>query len=150
MPSLPNAVEVFRNRVGDCNEFTVLYVALARALGLPARAIAGLVYLDGHFYYHAWPEVYAGRWIMVDPVFGQVPADGADSGAPGAITAAALLRSRAGSRPPRVGIILGSGLAAAVDPNWMVFLHPIVCWLDDLVRSRDYVRRDGTPVKPAG
>jgi len=75
VPSLPSAVEVLQNRVGDCNEFTVLYVALARALGLPARANAGLVYLGRRFYYHAWPEVYAGRWISLDPAFGQMPAD---------------------------------------------------------------------------
>ena len=56
--SLPSAREVLRTRVGDCNEHTVLYVAMARALGLPARIAVGLVYLRGAFYYHAWPEVY--------------------------------------------------------------------------------------------
>jgi len=75
VPSLPNALEVLHHRSGDCNECTVLYVALARALGLPARTNAGLVYLEGKFYYHAWPEVFAGRWITLDPVFGQLPAD---------------------------------------------------------------------------
>jgi transglutaminase-like putative cysteine protease len=75
VPTLPNALEVLHHRSGDCNECTVLYVALARAMGLPARANAGLVYMDGNFYYHAWPEVFAGRWITLDPVFGQLPAD---------------------------------------------------------------------------
>ena len=75
VPSLPNALEVLHHKAGDCNEFTVLYVALARALGLPARANAGLVYQDGRFYYHAWPEVFTGRWVTLDPVFGQLPAD---------------------------------------------------------------------------
>jgi transglutaminase-like putative cysteine protease len=50
-------------------------VALARSLGLPARAVAGLVYLDGSFFYHAWPEVWLGDWVAVDPTFGQTPAD---------------------------------------------------------------------------
>jgi transglutaminase-like putative cysteine protease len=50
-------------------------VALARALGLPARENAGLVYVDRSFYYHAWPEVYVGEWITLDPVFNQLPAD---------------------------------------------------------------------------
>ena len=73
--SVPSAVQVLEDRSGDCNEHTVLYVALARALGLPARTAAGLVYLRGRFYYHAWPEVWLGRWVAVDPTFGQYPAD---------------------------------------------------------------------------
>ena len=75
--SVPSAVQVLESRRGDCNEHTVLYVALARALGLPARTAVGLVYLDGAFYYHAWPEVWLGEWVAVDPTFGQSPADAA-------------------------------------------------------------------------
>ena len=75
--SVPSALDVYQARRGDCNEHTVLFVALARAVGLPARTAAGLVYLDGSFYYHAWPEVYLGRWVAVDPTLGQVPADAA-------------------------------------------------------------------------
>lgn len=79
--SLPSAVEVLRTRVGDCNEHTALYVAMARALGVPARIDVGLVYVRGGFYYHAWPEVYLaegrarGRWMPVDPTLDQFPAD---------------------------------------------------------------------------
>jgi transglutaminase-like putative cysteine protease len=73
--SIPNAVQVLETRRGDCNEHTVLYVALARALGLPARTAVGLVYVNGAFFYHAWPEVWLGEWVAVDPTFGQVPAD---------------------------------------------------------------------------
>src|SRR5206468_3169401 len=43
--SLPSAREVLRTRVGDCNEHTALYVAMARALGIPARIAVGLVHL---------------------------------------------------------------------------------------------------------
>lgn len=79
--SLPSALEVLRTRVGDCNEHTVLFVALARALGIPSRINVGLVYVRGAFYYHAWPEVYVdagngrGQWLPVDPTFNQFPAD---------------------------------------------------------------------------
>jgi hypothetical protein len=85
--SLPSAREVLRTKVGDCNEHTALYVAMARALGLPARIAVGMVYVHGAFYYHAWPEVYleagpsgAGRaptglWLPVDPTLNQFPAD---------------------------------------------------------------------------
>lgn len=75
--SVPNALQVLESRQGDCNEHTVLFVALARALGLPARTAVGLVYLDGSFFYHAWPEVWLGEWVAVDPTFGQYPADAA-------------------------------------------------------------------------
>lgn len=79
--SLPSAREVLRARVGDCNEHTTLYVALARAAGLPARIAVGLVFLRGSFYYHAWPEVWVaegdgrGLWMAVDPTLDQFPAD---------------------------------------------------------------------------
>ena len=68
---------MLENRTGDCNEFTTLYVALARAAGLPARTVAGLLYVNGRFYYHAWPEVYLGDWVAIDPLFDQFPADAA-------------------------------------------------------------------------
>ena len=74
---VPSALQVLESRVGDCNEHTQLYVALARALGLPARIVAGLAFVDGKFYYHAWPEVYLHDWVGVDPTFGQFPADAA-------------------------------------------------------------------------
>jgi hypothetical protein len=75
--SAPSAVQVLQNKVGDCNEFTTLYVALARSAGLPARTVSGLLYLNGRFYYHAWPEIYLNDWIAVDPSFDQFPADAA-------------------------------------------------------------------------
>ena len=75
--SVPSAVKVLANRRGDCNEATTLFVALARSTGLPARTVAGLLYLEGRFYYHAWAEVYLNDWITVDPTFGQFPADAA-------------------------------------------------------------------------
>ncbi|HWI19181.1 MAG TPA: transglutaminase-like domain-containing protein, partial [Vicinamibacterales bacterium] len=56
--SLPSALEVLRTKVGDCNEHTVLFVALARSLGIPARINVGVAHVRGAFYYHAWPEVY--------------------------------------------------------------------------------------------
>jgi transglutaminase-like putative cysteine protease len=73
--SVPSALQVLEARRGDCNEHTVLYVALARALGLPTRTAVGLVHIRGSFYYHAWPEVWLGEWVAVDPTLGQVPAD---------------------------------------------------------------------------
>ncbi|MEX0936180.1 MAG: transglutaminase-like domain-containing protein [Gemmatimonadota bacterium] len=75
--SVPSATQVLESGSGDCNEHTVLYVAMARSLGLPARIAVGLVYLDGTFLYHAWPEVWLDDWVPVDPTLGQIPADAA-------------------------------------------------------------------------
>lgn len=74
---IPSARAVLAARAGDCNEHTQLYVALARAAGIPARVAAGVVHLGDKFYYHAWPEVFLGTWVAVDPTLGQFPADAA-------------------------------------------------------------------------
>ncbi|HOH52029.1 MAG TPA: transglutaminase-like domain-containing protein, partial [Candidatus Hydrogenedentes bacterium] len=75
--SMPSAVEVLRTRQGDCNEHSVLFAALARAAGVPARVAIGLAWSEAlaAFGYHAWVEVYAGRWVPMDPTFGQPTAD---------------------------------------------------------------------------
>ncbi len=77
---VPSALEILAAQKGDCNEHTTLFTALARAVGIPTRMAAGLVYSGDTggvpgFYYHAWPEVYLGSWIAIDPTFGQFPAD---------------------------------------------------------------------------
>lgn len=60
---------------GDCTEHTVLFIALARAAGIPARICSGIVFAKDAFYYHFWPEVYVGNWIQMDPTLGQTIAD---------------------------------------------------------------------------
>lgn len=71
-----SALEVLKTRKGDCQAHTLLYTALARALGIPTRLVGGLVYMEGQgFLYHSWAESYAKGWLPVDPTFGQVPAD---------------------------------------------------------------------------
>jgi len=73
--SVPDALEVLKNKSGACKEHSVLTVALLRAAGIPAQMEAGLVYLHGRFYYHAWCVLYLGKWITSDSVFNQFPAD---------------------------------------------------------------------------
>jgi len=70
-----SALQTLESQTGDCTEHTVLFVALARAAGLPARVCAGLVFQRDAFYYHFWSEVYVGEWIATDPTFGQAQAD---------------------------------------------------------------------------
>ncbi len=73
--SIPSAREVLAARRGDCNEHTVLAVALLRAAGIPTRTVTGIALVDGSFYYHAWLEYWDGRWVTADPTWGQQPAD---------------------------------------------------------------------------
>lgn len=71
------SVQILQNRAGDCTEHACLFVALARAAGIPSREVGGLVYGgDGNFAWHAWAEVHDGtRWVSVDPSWRQVFVD---------------------------------------------------------------------------
>jgi transglutaminase-like putative cysteine protease len=62
-----SAREILDHREGDCSEHTVLFVALCRASGIPARALVGIMYGGGIFAYHMWPEVFVGDWVALDP-----------------------------------------------------------------------------------
>ena len=69
-----SAAEVAETRQGDCTEHAVLLAALARARGIPARGVMGLVYLpdDQAFFYHMWTEVFIrDRWIPLDATMGK-------------------------------------------------------------------------------
>jgi transglutaminase-like putative cysteine protease len=75
---LTNALEVLNSMEGDCTEHSVLFVGLARAAGVPAREVAGLIYADSPqpgFYFHQWAKVWVGTWMDVDPTFNEVFAD---------------------------------------------------------------------------
>jgi hypothetical protein len=74
---LDSALAIARARVGDCTEHATLMVALCRAVGLPARDISGVVYLPmlSGFGFHAWVEVWVGRWISADPSWNELPAN---------------------------------------------------------------------------
>lgn len=78
VPAYSNALEALASARGDCTEHSVLFVALARALGIPARVAVGIAYWPpgNGFGWHAWAEVYAaGRWYTVDPTWNQPVAD---------------------------------------------------------------------------
>ncbi|MDZ4228162.1 MAG: transglutaminase family protein, partial [Candidatus Levybacteria bacterium] len=65
-----------------CLEFTDLFIALARAAGIPAREINGFAFTQNSKerplslvkdILHAWPEYYDSEkqtWIMIDPTWG--------------------------------------------------------------------------------
>jgi hypothetical protein len=72
---LINSADLFKIRFGDFIGRTVMFASFARAVGIPTRLIGGLVYWNGYFYFHTWPEVWFDRWIPVDPTLAQFPAD---------------------------------------------------------------------------
>ena len=73
------AADVLRERRAECQGHAYLFAALARAAGVPARIVNGLVYSAEHggFLYHTWNEAWiAGRgWQPVDATFSQLHAD---------------------------------------------------------------------------
>lgn len=74
------AAEVLAARAGDCTEHTLLFVALARAAGIPARAVGGIMYAGGFgesfFGWHAWAQIHnGGQWVSIDPTWNEVYVD---------------------------------------------------------------------------
>ena len=76
-----SALEVLENESGDCTEYSLLFVALARSIGLPAREVGGYVWAEDEefgsgFFGHAWAEIHDGAgWWSVDPTWGQYGVD---------------------------------------------------------------------------
>ncbi|MGB9854250.1 MAG: transglutaminase-like domain-containing protein [Candidatus Bathyarchaeales archaeon] len=65
-----------KNGVGDCSEYSYLFVALCRAAGIPARIHAGFAFnnvgesmKDGHMWAEFYLENYG--WVPVDATWGQ-------------------------------------------------------------------------------
>jgi transglutaminase-like putative cysteine protease len=78
VPAMANALDVLKIGKGDCTEHSTLYVALARAAGIPARQAVGAAYWPqgGGFGWHAWAEIWTGEnWLAVDPTWDQEIAD---------------------------------------------------------------------------
>lgn len=76
VPDSHSPLETLAVRSGNCQSHARLYASLARTAGIPTRFVSGLVYVpDQGFLYHSWAESYVGRWVAVDPTFGEVPAN---------------------------------------------------------------------------
>lgn len=68
-----SALEVVDSRQGDCTEYAVLLASMARAQGIPARVVSGMVYADRFaggsrlFIPHEWVQAWVdGRWQSFD------------------------------------------------------------------------------------
>ncbi len=67
------AIDALDARKGDAYDYAVLFTALARQAGIPARPVAGfLVYGNKETINHWWSEFYINGigWIPVDPAMG--------------------------------------------------------------------------------
>jgi transglutaminase-like putative cysteine protease len=94
---LPGALAALATRRGESRQQVALLVAFARAVGIPARPVEGLLYAGGRFYYHTWAELFIGEWVAADPLTGEFPAGAARIGlAVGAFVRPAELASLAG------------------------------------------------------
>lgn len=76
--NLDSALAIARARAGDCTEHALLMTALCRSVGLPSRQVSGVTYVPEikGFGYHAWVEVWVGRWISADPSWNELPVNG--------------------------------------------------------------------------
>jgi len=73
------ALWALENKQGDCSEKALLFIALCRAIGIPARLVHGISYIgirDGGVFNwttigHDWAEIYVTNhgWIWVDPTW---------------------------------------------------------------------------------
>ncbi|MEK6983420.1 MAG: transglutaminase domain-containing protein [Nanoarchaeota archaeon] len=69
---------VLQNKQGVCDELTSLFIALLRAIGIPARFVSGLAYTESSLFpekwgAHGWAEVYFPNygWVPFDVTYGQ-------------------------------------------------------------------------------
>ncbi len=73
-PERRGSLWVYQNKRGDCSEYTDLSIALARASGIPARAVYGWGYYENeNLRGHAWLEYYLPNegWQPADPTWGE-------------------------------------------------------------------------------
>ena len=77
--SMPTIHDLLDKKEGDCKSYALLVVNLARANGIPAREVSGLLYIGDDqkaFGGHAWNEVVLGGvWVPVDATLRETEVD---------------------------------------------------------------------------
>lgn len=66
----PDIQNVYKGSKGICYDFAVLYAAMLRSVGIPAKLVTG--YKSDIKTYHAWNQVYikeTNKWITIDTTY---------------------------------------------------------------------------------
>jgi transglutaminase-like putative cysteine protease len=62
---IPDIDKTLQEKSGICYDFSALFAAMARSVGVPTKLVKG--YSDSVVGYHAWNEVYLnGEWKVID------------------------------------------------------------------------------------
>ncbi|KNY28463.1 transglutaminase-like domain-containing protein [Pseudobacteroides cellulosolvens] len=67
------ATNTFKTKKGVCYDFSTLFAAMSRSIGLEAKVIRGNYVSGKRQEYHAWNEIHLkdeGKWIKLDSTFG--------------------------------------------------------------------------------
>lgn len=77
-PAIQKSSQVLQSRYGKCDEMTALFISMNRAVGIPARFVAGYAYSNSEQYRfgwggHGWAEVWmpGQGWIPFDVTYGE-------------------------------------------------------------------------------
>ena len=71
IPVVP-ADRLVRAPRGTSLHASILFVALARKAGVPARFVLGLAPQEGRWRSTVWTEAWSGKWVPVDPIRGDI------------------------------------------------------------------------------
>lgn len=68
-PSEQSALETLERCAGDCRGYSFLFIAMCRAIGIPARQVSGVFFTEERTGQHVWAEFYLPGygWIPADP-----------------------------------------------------------------------------------
>jgi hypothetical protein len=97
-----SAGRAFRARSGTAVERVRVLVALARAAGIEARTVSGLVQVEGRWQLREWAEIWTGTWTPADPA------------SPGPVPSAARIRLWTGGNARDLDLALRAGRLALV------------------------------------
>jgi Transglutaminase-like enzymes, putative cysteine proteases len=64
---VPSIEDTYSTKKGICYDYASLFGAMLRSVGIPAKLVKG--YTPNAQGYHAWNEVYIGKWVVIDTTY---------------------------------------------------------------------------------